>query len=123
MIILQESCIDALGASLIYTPMEYPSVKSFIKGQDNVEIQMMPSGLVISSDHGRVLDGGIGFGASSSSSSASTSRASRTSLLTVVLQILVPSDNALEAAKNMHTHVNAFIETIKKAKCSNALVV
>lgn len=97
MIILQESCVDKLEVSLIYGLVELWKVKSKIKRDDNIEITIMPSGFAISSDHSGIDDSGISLGSVSSSSRPSTSRSTRASLLTMALQVMVPSNKAIGA--------------------------
>lgn len=50
LLILQKSCIDSLGAMVIYAPIELPSIVATVNGEDTTRIPVLSSGFVISSD-------------------------------------------------------------------------
>ncbi|XP_073292759.1 homeobox-leucine zipper protein ROC8-like isoform X2 [Primulina huaijiensis] len=117
MLILQESCIDPLGAMVIYAPIELPSVIAAVNGENMAKIPILPSGFVISTDG--CTDDGVG-----ASSSSSKSR-SRGSLLTVAFQILMcygtrPRELNMETISNVHALLSTTIQKIKTAlDCSD----
>ncbi|CAN8308905.1 unnamed protein product [Cochlearia groenlandica] len=87
MLILQETCIDASGALVIYAPVDIPAMHVVMNGGDSSYVALLPSGFVVLPDGGADLrDSGddeqrpVGGG----------------SLLTVAFQILV---NNLPTAK------------------------
>lgn len=81
LLVLQESCTDALGSCLIFAPYIL-DISEATAGWDSSDIPILPSGFIVSED-GRTKTGGDG--ASSSSDDAQSGG----SLLTVVYNILV----------------------------------
>ncbi|KAK4480053.1 hypothetical protein RD792_013110 [Penstemon davidsonii] len=112
MLMLQESSIDQLGATMIYAPMDLPSITAVVNGEDTRKVPILPSGYVISSD-GR---SGKGIRASSSSTTSNSSG----SLLTVAFQILVCCSTLskqlnMEYVATVHTLISSTIQKIKVA--------
>ncbi|CAK9169790.1 unnamed protein product [Ilex paraguariensis] len=85
-LILQESCIDSLGALVVYAPIHSSDINSAINSEENkTNIQILPSGILIS------VDGRSDNGTGASSSTATTTK-SVGSLVTVVYQLLACED-------------------------------
>ncbi|KAL3630382.1 hypothetical protein CASFOL_023366 [Castilleja foliolosa] len=110
MLMLQESIVDPLGALLIYAPMDLSDILSVVKGENTMEIAILPSGYVISCD-GR---------SKNSTGASSSSNTSTGSLLTVALQILVCRDTStkglnMESVANVHSLMSSTIQKIKVA--------
>lgn len=110
MLILQESCIDPLGAMVIYAPIELPSVIAAVNGEDTAKIPILPSGFVISTDG--CNDDGVGASCSSGKSKSSGS------LLTVAFQILMcygtrSRELNMETVSNVHALLSTTIQKIK----------
>ncbi|KAL7104189.1 hypothetical protein ACP275_08G228200 [Erythranthe tilingii] len=113
-LILQESSIDSLGATIVYAPIDLPAVSSVVNGEDTMKIPILPSGFIISSD-GRFTSN-KGSGASAATSSSTTSG----SLLTVAFQILVCCSSRskqlnMESVATVHTLISSTIQKIKVA--------
>ncbi|CAI9095186.1 OLC1v1031070C1 [Oldenlandia corymbosa var. corymbosa] len=120
MLILQENNIDRLGASLIYSPLKFPTVMSIMCGVDNPELPTLPSGFVIANESYRRVDGGgISHGGASTSCSSSRPGGGMSSLLTVVLQIptfdIVEESNMVDSIASIYELMNSTIEKIKIA--------
>ncbi|KAG8373525.1 hypothetical protein BUALT_Bualt11G0033200 [Buddleja alternifolia] len=117
LLMLQESSIDPLGATLIYAPIDLPAIHLVLNGDDTMKIPILPSGYVISSD-GRA-DNGIGTSSSSNANNTSGS------LLTVAFQILVCRSTItkqlhMESVATVHTLISSTIQKIKAAlDCSD----
>lgn len=103
MLMLQESSMDSVGASIIYAPVELPAVSSVVDGEDIMKIPILPSGYVISGD-----------GRAASRATASGS------LLTVAFQMLVCSDSVskqlnMESVATVHSLISSTVQKIKLA--------
>lgn len=108
-LMLQESSIDPLGATIVYAPLDLPAITSVVNGEDTLKIPILPSGFVISSD-GRTNKG---LGTSSGSSTNG-------SLLTVAFQILVCCSSLskqlnMESVATVHSLISSTIQKIKVA--------
>lgn len=106
MLMLQESSIDHLGATVIYTPIDLAAVISVVNGEDEMQVSILPSGFVISDD-GRI-NKGVGSPVSSGS------------LLTVAFQILVCRNTLtkqlnMESVATVHTLISSTVQKIKLA--------
>ncbi|XP_073130915.1 homeobox-leucine zipper protein HDG11-like [Henckelia pumila] len=118
MLILQESCIDPLGAMVIYAPIDLPSVVVAVNGGDTTKIPILPSGFVISRD-GRTDDG---VGSSFSSGKGKSSG----SLVTVAFQTLMcygtlSRERNMESVAILHALLSSTIQKIKTAlDCSES---
>lgn len=112
MMMLQESSIDALSGTMIYSPIDLPAMISAVNGEDTTKIPILPSGFVISDD------GHANKGIAGASSSGSNPRGS---LLTVAFQILVCHSNSLtkqlqmESVATVNTLISSTIQKIKTA--------
>ncbi|KAG6430132.1 hypothetical protein SASPL_108194 [Salvia splendens] len=95
MLILQETCIDAVGSLVVYAPVDIPAMHVVMNGGDSAYVALLPSGFAI------VPDGVSG------------------SLLTVAFQILV---NSLPTAKltveSVETVNNLITCTLQKIKAA-----
>jgi homeobox-leucine zipper protein len=83
MLVVQESCTDASGSLVVYSPIDIPAANVVMSGEDPSGIPMLPSGFTIWPD-GR--SGAAGGGASTSAGSPMSG-----SVVTVAFQILVSS--------------------------------
>lgn len=117
MLIIQETCIDALGSLVVYAPIDMPAINIALSSEDPSDIPILPSGFVISGDGSPETE----------SSSASTSRntgRSGGSLLTVAFQILVsgpssPKQMNMESVATVNTLISSTVQRIKVAlNCS-----
>lgn len=108
MLVLQETSIDAIGAFLIYAPIELPTITSIANGVDGTKVPILPSGIIISPD-GRL-------------------KAQNGSIMTVAFQILVcRNDNSsicqqqqMDAVASIHSLLSTTILKIKVAlACSD----
>lgn len=109
MLMLQESSIDPLGATMIYTPIDLPAMISVVNGDDTMLVPILPSGFVISDD-GRA-NKGVGSSGNSGSSG---------SLLTVAFQVLVCRSTLtkqlnMESVATVHTLISSTVQKIKLA--------
>ncbi|XP_073128696.1 homeobox-leucine zipper protein HDG11-like [Henckelia pumila] len=112
MLMLQESCVDPLGAMMIYAPIELQAINSAVIGEDTKKIPILPSGYLISTD-GR-SDKGIGASTSSGTCNSSGS------LLTIAFQILVccstiPKQPSMESIATVHALLSSTIQKIRLA--------
>ena len=94
-----------------------PEGDLYANRQENAEIALMPSGLVISSDQNR---GGSGddFGGSQDASSSSSGQARADQVRHRCRQLLyrfwlLVKDTLEEVSPNLHDHINSSIENIK----------
>ncbi|XP_051116101.1 homeobox-leucine zipper protein ANTHOCYANINLESS 2 isoform X2 [Andrographis paniculata] len=114
MLILQETCIDAAGALVVYAPVDIPAMHVVMNGGDSAYVALLPSGFSI------VPDGPGSRGPSSNgpNSNGGPGRVSG-SLLTVAFQILV---NSLPTAKltveSVETVNNLISCTVQKIKAA-----
>ncbi|XP_058189857.1 homeobox-leucine zipper protein HDG11-like [Rhododendron vialii] len=108
MLVLQESCVDPLGAMIVYAPIDIQSVQMAVSGADSSGIPILPSGFIISSD------GHPHTGANGASSSTSTANPmSSGSLLTVAFQILTGGD--MQLVTGLNALVSSTIQNITSA--------
>ena len=90
MLVVQESCTDASGSLVVYSPIDIPAANVVMSGEDPSGIPLLPSGFTIWPEYGRsALAGGLG-GASTSSAAGGSSPVAG-SIVTVAFQILVSS--------------------------------
>jgi homeobox-leucine zipper protein len=82
MLVVQESCTDASGSLVVYSPIDIPAANVVMSGEDPSGIPLLPSGFTIWPD-GR---SGAGGGASTSAGGQVVG-----SVVTVAFQILVSS--------------------------------
>ncbi|CAI9095190.1 OLC1v1031074C1 [Oldenlandia corymbosa var. corymbosa] len=120
MLILQESNIDALGASLTYAPLKFSTVTSIICGVDNPNIPIIPSGFIIANESHRGVDGGgLSLDGTSTSASSSGSGGGMSSLLTLVSTTLMfnsaEESNMMDYIAATYSLMNSTIEKIKIA--------
>ncbi|XP_057783989.1 homeobox-leucine zipper protein ROC8-like [Salvia miltiorrhiza] len=97
MLMLQESSMDSVGASIIYAPVELAAVSAVVEGEDVMKIEILPSGYVMSGD-GR-MEG---------------------SLLTVAFQMLVCSNSVskqlnMDSVATLHSLISSTVHNIKLA--------
>ncbi|KAK4750970.1 hypothetical protein SAY87_004452 [Trapa incisa] len=114
MLILQESCIDSTGSSMVvYCPVDLPAINLAMNGDDTSYIPLLPSGFTVTPD-GRQ----DGEGPSSSTGGAATA-AGGGSLVTVAFQILVSSVPtsrlSLESVDTVNHLISATVQQIKAA--------
>nr|CAB3467411.1 unnamed protein product [Digitaria exilis] len=121
MLILQESCTDASGWSLVvYSPIDIPAANVVMSGEDPSGIPLLPSGFAILPD-GRPGGSGGGGGASSSSSAAAGAMAGAPPgcVVTVAFQILVsnlPSSRLnAESVATVNSLIGTTVQQIKAA--------
>ncbi|XP_040380704.1 homeobox-leucine zipper protein ROC8 [Oryza brachyantha] len=118
MLILQESCTDASGSLVVYSPIDIPAANVVMSGEDPSSIPLLPSGFTI------LPDGRPGSAAGASSSSAGPVAAPRGgSVVTVAFQILVsslPSSKLnAESVATVNGLITTTVEQIKAAlNCS-----
>ncbi|KAG5524867.1 hypothetical protein RHGRI_031513 [Rhododendron griersonianum] len=106
--IIQESCVDPLGAMIVYAPIDIQSVQMAVSGADSSGIPILPSGFIICSD------GHPHTGANGASSSTSTANPmSSGSLLTVAFQILTGGD--MQLVTGLNALVTSTIQNITSA--------
>lgn len=106
MLILQETCIDASGALVVYAPVDIPAMHVVMNGGDSSYVALLPSGFAV------LPDGGIdGDGEQRPDGGGS--------LLTVAFQILV---NNLPTAKltveSVETVNNLISCTVQKIRAA-----
>ncbi len=126
MLILQESCTDASGSLVVYSPIDIPAANVVMSGEDPSSIPLLPSGFTI------LPDGRPGSAAGASTSSAGPLAAARGgggggagggSVVTVAFQILVsslPSSKLnAESVATVNGLITTTVEQIKAAlNCS-----
>ncbi|CAH2069213.1 unnamed protein product [Thlaspi arvense] len=105
MLILQETCIDASGALIVYAPVDIPAMQVVMNGGDSSYVALLPSGFVVLPDGG-FSDGGqrpVGGG----------------SLLTVAFQILVnnlpTSKLTVESVETVNNLISCTVQKIRDA--------
>ncbi|KAM0918232.1 hypothetical protein ACQ4PT_008847 [Festuca glaucescens] len=84
MLVVQESCTDASGSLVVYSPIDIPAANVVMSGEDPSGIPLLPSGFTIWPD-GR--SGAVGGGGASTSAGGQIAG----SVVTVAFQILVSS--------------------------------
>ena len=109
MLILQETCVDAAGALVVYAPVDIPAMHVVMNGGDSAYVALLPSGFAIVPD-------GPGCGPYNNSTNSGNQKVGG-SLLTVAFQILV---NHLPTAKltdeSVDTVNNLISCTVQKIK-------
>lgn len=99
MLILQETSIDASGATVVYAPVDIPAMHSVMNGGDSAYVALLPSGFAILPDVQGTEETG--------------------SLFTVAFQILV---NSLPTAKlnveSIETVSNLISCTVQKIRAA-----
>lgn len=110
MLILQETCIDASGALVVYAPVDIPAMHVVMNGGDSSYVALLPSGFAV------LPDGGIDGGGSGDGDQRPVGGGS---LLTVAFQILV---NNLPTAKltveSVETVNNLISCTVQKIRAA-----
>ncbi|KAL6605992.1 hypothetical protein ACP70R_041645 [Stipagrostis hirtigluma subsp. patula] len=101
MLILQESCTDASGSMVVYSPIDLPAANVVMSGEDPSAIPLLPSGFAI------LPDGRPGSGEGASSSSAGPPGC----VVTVAFQILVSSLPSSRLNAESVATVNGLIST------------
>ncbi|KAK7277265.1 hypothetical protein RIF29_18416 [Crotalaria pallida] len=86
LMILQESCVDSLGALLVFAPLDMESINFAIRGEDPTVLPILPSGFTISRD-GRSEH--FGAAGQSSNSFGHVGNQMEGSLLTLAIQVLI----------------------------------
>ena len=85
MLVVQESCTDASGSLVVYSPIDIPAANVVMSGEDPSGIPLLPSGFTIWPEYGgRSVAGGASTSAGGASPVAG-------SIVTVAFQILVSS--------------------------------
>jgi homeobox-leucine zipper protein len=106
MLILQESCTDASGALVVYSPIDIPAANVVMSGEDPSGIPLLPSGFAILP--------GSGAGASSSAVVPPPG-----CVVTVAFQILVsnlPSSRLnAESVATVNSLIGTTVQQIKAA--------
>ncbi|KAL5200474.1 hypothetical protein ABZP36_021677 [Zizania latifolia] len=108
MLILQESCTDASGSLVVYSPIDIPAANVVMSGEDPSSIPLLPSGFTILPD-GRPGSAAVGAGASTSASPLAAPRGG--SVVTVAFQILVSSLPSSKLNAESVATVNGLITT------------
>ncbi|CAN6249775.1 unnamed protein product [Urochloa humidicola] len=106
MLILQETCTDKSGATVVYAPVDFAAMQLVMGGGDSTNVALLPSGFAILPGGSCTGTGGVGHEASGS-------------LLTVAFQILVNSQPTakltVESVDTVNSLILCTIEKIKKA--------
>ncbi|GMP68845.1 hypothetical protein CsSME_00028313 [Camellia sinensis var. sinensis] len=125
MLMLQESCIEPMvGSVVVYAPIDFPTIKSAISGDDSTNIPILPLGLIISDD-GRPPPLHHHDKAASMSTGGGANKRFGGSLLTVAFQILLSNhlhskQLNMESVAIVNTLVSSTVQKIKVAlDCSN----
>ncbi|KAF3684968.1 Homeobox-leucine zipper protein ANTHOCYANINLESS 2 [Capsicum annuum] len=119
MLILQETCIDAAGALVVYAPVDIPAMHVVMNGGDSAYVALLPSGFSIVPDGPGSRGSSTGNCGSNGPPSCNGGPDQRISgsLLTVAFQILV---NSLPTAKltveSVETVNNLISCTVQKIK-------
>ena len=113
MLILQESCTDASGALVVYSPIDIPAANVVMSGEDPSGIPLLPSGFAI------LPDGRPGSGAGASSSVVLPLASQPGCVVTVAFQILVsnlPSSRLnAESVATVNSLIGTTVQQIKAA--------
>ncbi|KAJ4905583.1 Homeobox-leucine zipper protein ANTHOCYANINLESS 2 [Raphanus sativus] len=105
MLILQETCIDASGALVVYAPVDIPAMNVVMNGGDSSYVALLPSGFVVLPDGGSgdVEQRPVGGG----------------SLLTVAFQILVnnlpTAKLTVESVETVNNLISCTVQKIRDA--------
>lgn len=111
LLILQESCADASGSLLVYSPLGLSSLDMVRRGEDTSSVQLIVSGFAIVPDDG--FAAGAGGGPLTSSSSPAEGQSVSGALLTVGFQTVM---NTTEGAEiGISAWISHTIEKIKAA--------
>jgi homeobox-leucine zipper protein len=119
MLILQESCTDASGSLVVYSPIEFSYIDIVMSGEDPTNIPLQPSsGFTI------LPDGRVGGQTSGASTSSNPMGSSYGSLVTVAFQILVSSLPSaklnVESVSTVNNLISTTVQQIKAAlNCSS----
>ncbi|KAJ8479264.1 hypothetical protein OPV22_022991 [Ensete ventricosum] len=112
MLILQESCTDASGSVVVYSPIDLPAMNTIMSGEDASYIHILPSGFTI------LPDGRLGVGGGASTSSGPMGRPSG-SLVTVAFQMLMSSSPGAKLSfESIATVNNSISNTIQQIKAA-----
>jgi homeobox-leucine zipper protein len=116
MLILQESCTDASGSSLVvYSPIDLLTANVVMSGEDASGIPLLPSGFAILPD----ARPGSGAGATSSSSVGPLGKISPGCVVAVAFQILVSSlPSSRVDAESMATVTGLIGTTVQQIKAA-----
>ncbi|CAN4111723.1 unnamed protein product [Withania somnifera] len=120
MLILQETCIDAAGALVVYAPVDIPAMHVVMNGGDSAYVALLPSGFSIVPDGpGSRGSSSANCGSNAPSCNWGPDQRISGSLLTVAFQILV---NSLPTAKltveSVETVNNLISCTVQKIKAA-----
>ncbi|KAJ8565428.1 hypothetical protein K7X08_008004 [Anisodus acutangulus] len=120
MLILQETCIDAAGALVVYAPVDIPAMHVVMNGGDSAYVALLPSGFSIVPDGpGSRGSSNANCGSNGPTSNGGPDQRISGSLLTVAFQILV---NSLPTAKltveSVETVNNLISCTVQKIKAA-----
>ncbi|CAF2125861.1 unnamed protein product [Brassica napus] len=105
MLILQETCIDASGALVVYAPVDIPAMNVVMNGGDSSYVALLPSGFAVLPDGGSgdVEQRPVGGG----------------SLLTVAFQILVnnlpTAKLTVESVETVNNLISCTVQKIRDA--------
>ncbi|RID43165.1 hypothetical protein BRARA_I00043 [Brassica rapa] len=114
MLILQETCIDASGALVVYAPVDIPAMHVVMNGGDSSYVALLPSGFAVLPDGG--FNGGSGDGEQRPVGGGS--------LLTVAFQILVnnlpTAKLTVESVETVNNLISCTVQKIRTAlQCEN----
>lgn len=114
MLILQETCIDASGAMVVYAPVDIPAMHVVMNGGDSSYVALLPSGFAVLPDGG--FDGGSRDGEQCPVGGGS--------LLTVAFQILVnnlpTAKLTVESVETVNNLISCTVQKIRTAlQCEN----
>ncbi|KAG2279065.1 hypothetical protein Bca52824_061620 [Brassica carinata] len=114
MLILQETCIDASGALVVYAPVDIPAMHVVMNGGDSSYVALLPSGFAVLPDGG--FDGVSGDGEQRPVGGGS--------LLTVAFQILVnnlpTAKLTVESVETVNSLISCTVQKIRTAlQCEN----
>ncbi|KAL7158643.1 hypothetical protein ABFS83_02G158000 [Erythranthe nasuta] len=121
MLILQETCIDAAGALVVYAPVDIPAMHLVMNGGDSAYVALLPSGFSIMPD-------GTGAGGpvsgDGSDGNGGSGHGGGGSLLTVGFQILVNSlptaKLTVESVETVNNLISCTVQKIRAAlHCDN----
>ncbi|KAK9742912.1 hypothetical protein RND81_03G205100 [Saponaria officinalis] len=117
MLILQETCTDALGSLVVYAPVDIPAMHVVMNGGDSAYVALLPSGFSIVPD-------GPGTGGPNNNGQLSGPNRVGGSLLTVAFQILVNSlptaKLTVESVETVNNLISCTVQKIKAAlHCEN----
>jgi homeobox-leucine zipper protein len=101
-LILQESCTDASGSLVVYSPIDLPAANVVMSGEDPSAIPLLPSGFAI------LPDGRPGTGSAGASSSAAPPASY---VVTVAFQIVVSSLPSSRLNAESVSTINSLVTT------------